>query len=90
MQSSMDSMIKGKWTEIKGDIQKAWGQLTNDELEQTKGDVNAIRGLIQQKYGRTQDDYSQKLDSIFGRFKDTKENAVQSVKDDLKKSNDHH
>ncbi len=28
--------VSGKWTEIKGDIQKAWGNLTDDELEKNK------------------------------------------------------
>ena len=45
-----ENTIKGKWLEIKGDIQKAWGKLTDDELEKTKGDMKAIGGLIQQKY----------------------------------------
>ena len=37
-----ENTIKGKWLEIKGDVRKAWGKLTDDELEQTKGDMTAI------------------------------------------------
>lgn len=76
--------IKGKWLEIKGDIQKAWGNLTDDELEKTKGDLKSIQGLIQQKYGQAQETYSQKLSDIFGKYSDKKDNAVDSVKSKLK------
>lgn len=34
-----EQSIKGKWLEIRGELQKAWGKLTNDELDQTKGDA---------------------------------------------------
>ena len=76
--------IKGKWLEIKGDIQKAWGNLTDDELEKTKGDLKSIQGLIQQKYGQAQESYTQKLSDIFGRYEDKKDKAVDSVKSKLK------
>lgn len=84
MNSSNENMLKGKWLEIKGDIQKAWGKLTDDELEQTKGDMKSIGGLIQQKYGQEQGAYGKKLEDIFKTFKAEKENAVDSIKTSLK------
>lgn len=76
--------IEGKWTEIKGEMMKAWGKLTSDELEKTKGDVKAIKGLIQQKYGETQTDYQQKLANIFERFSEKKDKVVENIKEKLK------
>ena len=84
MNSGNENMIKGKWLEIKGDVQKAWGKLTDDELEQTKGDMKSIGGLIQQKYGQEQGAYGQKLEDIFKRFKADKNNTVDSVKNSIK------
>ena len=63
-----ENTINGKWLEIKGEVQKAWGQLTDDELTQTKGDMKAIGGLIQQKYGNEKETYSEKLSGIFQKF----------------------
>lgn len=80
-----ENVVKGKWREVKGEIQKAWGKLTDDELEQTKGDATAIGGLIQQRYGDKQDSYKQKLSDIFGRFEEKKDKVVEGVKDSLKK-----
>lgn len=76
--------ISGKWLEIKGEVQKAWGKLTADELEETKGDLKAIGGLIQQKYGEAQDVYSKKLGEIFNRFEDKKTAAIETAKEEIK------
>ncbi len=79
-----EDTINGKWLEIKGEVQKAWGQLTDDELTQTKGDMNAIGGLIQQKYGNEKETYSAKLAGIFRQFEAKKDALVESVKENLK------
>jgi uncharacterized protein YjbJ (UPF0337 family) len=57
---------KGKWTQIKGEIRKSWGKLTDDEVEQTKGDVTKLAGLVQQKYGETQENVQAKLKNFMG------------------------
>lgn len=62
------NVLNGKWNEIKSDIKKAYGKLTDDELEKTKGDMQAISGLLQQRYGETVDFFSKKVSDIFGRF----------------------
>lgn len=61
-------VIQGKWKEIKGELQKAWGNISNDEWEKTKGDSKAIAGLIQQKYGKSKSDVSKSVSDIFRRY----------------------
>ena len=82
MTTSQD-VSSGKWKEIKGEVQKAWGKLTNDELEETKGDMKAIGGLIQQKYGKAKEDYNEKLSGIFKRFESKKDEGLEEVKKGL-------
>jgi uncharacterized protein YjbJ (UPF0337 family) len=60
-----ENLASGNWKELKGRIQSTWGKLTDDELETSKGDVNTIAGLIQQKYGSTQEDVRKKLNDWF-------------------------
>lgn len=84
MNSSNENMIKGKWLEIKGDLQKTWGKLTDSELEQTKGDMKSIGGLIQQRYSDQQETYGKKLEDIFKRFEVKKDETVESIKTSLK------
>lgn len=78
-------IVEGKWLEMKGEIQKAWGRLTNDELEKTKGDSKAIAGLVQQKYGEDSLHFQKKYDHIIQGFKNKKESVSKTVKSELKK-----
>ncbi len=80
-----ENIIKGKWLEIKGDIQKTWGKLTDDELEKTKGDIKAIGGLIQQRYGEAQDNYKKKISDIISRFETKKDEVVTGTQNVIKK-----
>lgn len=80
-----DMTIKGKWLEIRGDLQKTWGKLTNDELDQTKGDAKAITGLLFQRYGQAQENYAARVAEVLNRFEEQKEKAVETIKEALKK-----
>ncbi|MBX7230763.1 MAG: CsbD family protein [Bdellovibrionales bacterium] len=80
------NMLKGKWTEIKGEIQKMWGKVNSNELEETKGDLTKISGLIQQKYGKSKEDFSDKLHEIFNKFEEKKEDKVKDLNDSMRGS----
>jgi uncharacterized protein YjbJ (UPF0337 family) len=79
-----ENEVKGKWTEFKGELQKMWGKITSDEYEQMKGDVKAIRGLIQQRYGQAQEDYTQKFDDLASKFGHSRDETASKIKEDLK------
>lgn len=58
--------IKGKWQQIKGDLKKTWGKITDDEWEETKGDAQSVSGLIRNKYGQaTDDNVSNQVSELF-------------------------
>ncbi len=76
-----ESTIKGKWKEIKGEIRKKWGQLTDNDLEKTKGDLTAIGGMIQQKYGHAKDEIKTKLEDLVNRFSDKRRTETQYHRD---------
>lgn len=78
------TQITGKWKEIKGEIRKAWGELTDDQLEQTKGNMESISGLIQQKFGLSKEQASEKLNTVYGKF----DSVVEAAKDKLRESNE--
>ncbi len=60
-----ENIADGNWKELKGRILSAWGKLTNDELETTKGDALVIAGLVQQKYGLAQEEARKKINELF-------------------------
>lgn len=53
--------IEGNWRQIVGDIQKYWGKLTNDSLEQINGSREKLSGLIQEQYGIARDEADRQL-----------------------------
>jgi len=48
-------IIQGNWKELIGEVQKKWGKLTNDTLDQIEGDRTKLSGLIQKNYGLAND-----------------------------------
>jgi uncharacterized protein YjbJ (UPF0337 family) len=43
--------VQGNWNEIKGKLRQRWGQLTEDDLPETQGEVEQLVGTIQRKTG---------------------------------------
>ena len=54
--------IKGRWTEMKGKAREEWGELTDDELQEARGDREQLIGLVQQKYGKARAEAEQEVD----------------------------
>lgn len=77
-------IVNGKWLEIKGEVQKVWGNITADEIEQTKGDVNSIAGIVLQKYGEEKEKFMDKFNLIVESLRTEKEVAIENVKQTLK------
>ena len=44
--------IEGKWDQVKGNAREHWGKLTDDELQEAKGNREQLVGLIQERYGK--------------------------------------
>lgn len=44
-------ILKGEWTQLKGQAKKKWGELTDDELDKVEGDTDILIGKVQAKYG---------------------------------------
>ena len=54
--------MKGKWNQIKGDIKRKWGKITDDDLLQAEGNMDKLIGTIQQRTGEQRDAIRQWLD----------------------------
>ena len=50
------NILKGKWNQMKGQVQKQWGKITDDEIDIMEGDANKLVGLIQERYGKSQEE----------------------------------
>lgn len=61
-------MIEGKWTELKGHLREAYGDLTDDELEAMKGDREQLEGRLQQRLGKSKQEVRETVDRILARI----------------------
>jgi uncharacterized protein YjbJ (UPF0337 family) len=54
--------IQGTWDQVRGNVQKMWGKLTNDDLDVIEGDRKLLAGKIQERYGVAQDEAEKQVD----------------------------
>jgi len=94
-------IISGKWKEIAGEVQKKFGELTENDLEKVKGNFTALVGLLEQKVGMTKEDahkkameliekvnqnpLKSKAEETAGKVLETANTFLDAVKEKLKK-----
>jgi uncharacterized protein YjbJ (UPF0337 family) len=59
-----EDILKGKWKQMRGHVQKQWGKFTDDELDQIEGDREILLGKLQEKYGYTKEQAQSELDTF--------------------------
>jgi uncharacterized protein YjbJ (UPF0337 family) len=48
-------VLEGRWNQVKGSIRERWGEVSEQELEQVRGDAEQLVGLIQEKTGEARE-----------------------------------
>jgi len=59
-----DDIFKGKWKQLRGQIQQKWGDLTNDDLYRLQGTQTEFEGLLQERYGYTKERAHQEVNNL--------------------------
>lgn len=58
----MDSdRIEGNWKRFKGYLREQWGHLTDDEIDEHRGELEQLEGKIQARTGETKDEIRAKF-----------------------------
>jgi uncharacterized protein YjbJ (UPF0337 family) len=57
-------VLKGQWNEVRGQLKTKWGQLTDDDLKLTSGNIDQLVGVIQRKTGEAREVIEQFLDAV--------------------------
>ena len=55
-------VLEGQWKQIRGHARAWWGKLTDDDLDRVAGKLDALIGLLQQKYGYTRERAANEVD----------------------------
>ncbi len=56
--------MKGKWSELEGQIKSKWAKLTDDDLALVRGKVQELVGRVQQRYGYKRDHAEKQVDEF--------------------------
>lgn len=56
--------LSGQWKQLRGEVKRQWGKLTDDELDQAEGSFDIVAGRIQERYGYTRERAERELDSF--------------------------
>jgi uncharacterized protein YjbJ (UPF0337 family) len=59
-----NDVLKGKWKQLRGQIQQKWGDLTNDDLDRIEGTQTEFEGLLQERYGYTKERAKQEVNDF--------------------------
>lgn len=59
---------KAKWNMMKVDLERAWDEISAEEIEMTHGSVKSIYGLVQAKCGLHEEEVKDKLTSILRKY----------------------
>jgi uncharacterized protein YjbJ (UPF0337 family) len=55
---------EGRMQRLKGKVQSAWGNVTDDDYAKAKGDRNQLVGTIKEKTGEAEEDIRRRLDEF--------------------------
>ncbi len=56
--------VQGQWTVFKGKLREQYGDLSDDEVEQARGNREQLEGIIEQKYGKTKETVRTEIDRL--------------------------
>ena len=64
-------VMKGKWLQMKGEVLRQWGKLTNDDLDQIEGNTEKMVGKLQERYGYLREEAEREVDGFLRRQSST-------------------
>jgi uncharacterized protein YjbJ (UPF0337 family) len=57
--------LAGQWKQVKGEVKRKWGQLTDDDITRVNGDYDKLVDAIQTRYGYTREQIVREIEDFF-------------------------
>jgi uncharacterized protein YjbJ (UPF0337 family) len=71
--------LQGQWNQLKGEVKKRWGQLSDDDLAWSGGNIDQLVGRIQQRTGESREAIEKYLDQLTSHGGSMISSAVETV-----------
>jgi uncharacterized protein YjbJ (UPF0337 family) len=62
------NQVEANWDQVRGKIRTAWGKLTDDDLEASRGRREQLIGKIRERYGIGREEAERKVDDFVHRL----------------------
>jgi uncharacterized protein YjbJ (UPF0337 family) len=66
------NILEGNWKQLKGEVRKQWGKLTDDDVDKVQGSAEKLIGTVQERYGKARSEAADEVSD----FLDHMENRV--------------
>lgn len=60
----IEDKLKGNWNQITGKLKEKYGDLTDDDIKKSEGQVDQLMGIIQEKTGESKEKIKEYIDSL--------------------------
>ena len=57
-------ILEGKWSQLRGEVKRKWGRLTDDELDEMEGNADKLVGRLQEEYGYSREQAERELTEL--------------------------
>lgn len=71
--------LQGQWNQLKGEVKKKWGQLTDDDLRWSNGNIDQLIGRIQERTGEKREAIEKYFDQLTSQGASAFSSAVETV-----------
>ena len=61
-----------QFDQVRGKIRSTWGDVTDDDVDRSKGDLESLIGTIKEKTGETTESIREKLSELLGNNDDVR------------------
>jgi uncharacterized protein YjbJ (UPF0337 family) len=62
------TILQGKWRQARGSFKTRWGEMTDDDRQMLDGKIDQMVGLLQERYGYTQERAAQAVKHYLGGY----------------------
>jgi uncharacterized protein YjbJ (UPF0337 family) len=73
-------VLQGQWNQVRGQLKKKWGQLTDDDLKFANGNLDQLVGKIQHKTGEAREAIESFLDELTAQGSSAISQAAESAR----------
>jgi len=57
--------VKGNWNQVKGEVKRRWGKLSDDDLDVVDGEYDKLVGKLQERHGLEREQAKKEVDALY-------------------------